>query len=267
MTDENQTENIEDNKDNLQENTGNQVEYSPVELEARDAGWVPEDEYKGDKSKWVDAGEFVRRGSLFKKIDSQSRQLKDMARAIQDIQALHSKSREAEYKKALVQVRAEKKAALEDGDADAVIEADERMEMLRDAQREEVVQPVQTSDGTDHPEFMSWVSRNSWYETNKGMKAFADAVGTELRATGMSPTEVLRNVEKQVRTEFPNRFKNPNQGRPNSVEGTGTSSGSGSGKDSYNLSAQERSIMNNLVRLGVMTEKDYVAELKKVNGD
>lgn len=259
-------ENLDEVKEEVQDNLEQVVEYSAEEQEARESGWVPLEEYKGDKSKWVDAGEFVRRGSLFKKIESQSRQIKDMARAIQDIQALHAKSREAEYKKALAQVRAEKKAALEEGDADGVIDADERLDMIREAQRAEVEQPVQKTDGSDHPEFVAWVEKNSWYETNKGMRAFADAVGIDLRNQGMSPSEVLRAVEKQVRVEFPHKFKNPNQAKPNAVEGSGGSPNSGS-KDSYTLSPQERSIMNNLVRLGVMTEKEYIAELKKVNGE
>jgi len=237
-------------------------QMSDVEVEARESGWVPEADYTGDKNKWIDAAEFVRRGPLFKKIDSQSREIKAMRQAISDIQALHEKSRESEYKKALAEVRAEKRAALLDGDADAVIEADEKLDMLKEAQREAPL-PAQASQGQDHPEFVAWVSKNSWYENHKGMKAFADTVGGEYRAQGMSPSEVLKAVERDVRKEFPNRFVNPNQAKPNAVEGGSNAPVSSGGKDNMVLSETERSIMNNLVRLGVMTSKEYIAELKK----
>lgn len=232
-----------------------------VEVEARESGWVPESEYTGDKNKWVDAAEFVRRGPLFKKIDSQTREIKAMRQAIADIQNLHEKSRESEYKKALAEVRAEKKAALIEGDADAVIEADEKMDMLREAQRE--APPVQQTQSEQHPEFVAWVSKNTWYDNHKGMRAFADTVGSDYRSQGMSPAEVLKAVERDVRKEFPNRFVNPNQAKPSAVEGGRAAPANSGGKDNVVLNDTERSVMRNLVRLGVMTEKEYIAELKK----
>lgn len=261
MTDEVQEGNEDVSEDVVE--TSQAPAMSAVEQEARDSGWVPESEYTGDKNKWVDAAEFVRRGPLFEKINSQSREIKAMRQAIADIQQLHSRSREVEYKKALATLRAEKKAALDDGDSDGVIEVDEKMDMLREAQREDARRPAQPqSNGEDHPEFQNWVAKNNWYVSNRGMKAFADATGVELRERGLSPSEVLREVEKKVRSEFPQRFTNPNQTKPNAVEG-GNASGTSGGKDNFVLSSQERDVMRNFVRSGVMTEKEYIAELKK----
>ena len=260
-------ENQEVNTDVVDE-TKEQVQ-APVadvfESEARESGWVPKEEFSGDPKTWVDAAEFVRRGPLFKKIDTQSREIKAMRQAIADIQALHEKSREAEYKRALADLRAEKKAALLDGDADAVIEVDEKMEMVREAQREQVLKPVEQVD-EPHPEFQAWINRNQWYQNHKGMKAFADTVGAELRSQGMSPSDVLKQVEKEVRKEFPNRFQNPNQNKPSGVEGGSSAQGSGGGsKDNFVLSDHERNIMNNLVRLKVMTKEEYIKQLREIS--
>lgn len=236
------------------------AEMSPVEIEARESGWVPEDEYTGDKNKWVDAQEFVRRGPLFKKIDSQSRELKALRQAIADIQDLHQKDREVQYKKALAEVRAEKKAALIDGDADAVIEADEKLDMLREAQKETV--PQVQAPAEQHPEFVNWVNRNPWYDNHKGMRAFADTVGVEFRSQGMSPADVLKAVEKEVRKEFPNRFVNPNQAKAGAVEGGSLAPKGGKKDDDFVLTEQERRAMNNFVRLGVLTKQEYIEQLK-----
>lgn len=258
-----------ENKDLPQEGVETQEEVhelSPVEQEAIDSGWVPKDQYNGDEHKWVDAPEFLRRGELFKKIEDQSRQLKDVKRALVEMKKLHEGVREVEYKRALETLRAQKKAALEDGDADAVIAADERIDLIKEEQRN--LQTEETYDeptrGEDHPEFVAWKSKNNWYSTSTPMKAFADALGIELRNEGLSPQQVLKRVEEEVRKEFPNRFRNPKQDKPNGVEGA---SGKGSGgTKGFVLSDTERRVMNNLVRTKVMTEAEYIRDLKAVKG-
>jgi len=243
------------------------AELSPVEIQAKEAGWVPKDEYQGEEHKWVDAGEFLRRGELFKKIEDQSKQLKDVRSALNEMKKLHSQVREVEYKRALETLRAQKKAALEDGDAEAVIAADERIDLVKEQVKQLQSQPadVQNNSGAEHPEFVAWTEQNSWYKTSAPMKAFADALGQDLARAGNSPSEVLRKVAAEVRKEFPQRFNNPNKDKAGAVEGsksTGTSRGS-----SFTLSDDERRVMNTFIRQGVFkTEKEYIDELKKVRG-
>lgn len=249
-----------------QEGTEDQTpaEMSPAEQEALESGWVPKEEFNGDEHKWVDASEFLRRGELFKKIEVQNRELKDVKRALVEMKKLHSSVREVEYKRALDTLRAQKKSALEEGDADAVLAADDRIDMIKDEQRKlqsEAEAPMER--GEDHPVFVEWTSRNSWYTTQAPMKAFADALGAELARDGLTPPQVLKKVEEEVRKEFPNRFRNPRQDRPSGVE---SSTPRGKTSSSFQLTADERRIMNNFVRQDVMTEAEYIKELKKVKG-
>ena len=109
--------------ENLPQEGQEQPQFSPVQEQALAQGWVPKEEYKGDPEKWVEAAEFLRRGELFAKIEHQNRELKDVKRALQEITKLHSQVREIEYKRALDTLKAQKKTALEEGDADAVIAA------------------------------------------------------------------------------------------------------------------------------------------------
>ena len=243
-----------------------QVEHSPTELKAIESGWVPKEEFQGDEHKWVEAGEFLRRGELFKKIEDQGKQLKDVRSALNEMKKLNSQIQEVEYKRALDTLKAQKKAALEDGDADAVIAADDRIDMVKEQQKEMQRQsPVAQSDeGSEHPEFVAWTEQNNWYKSSTPMKAFADALGQELARAGNSPSEVLKKVAIEVRKEFPNKFRNPNQDKAGTVEG-----GSGRGVSSstrFTLSDEERTIMNKFVRQNVMTEKEYIEQLKKVRG-
>ena len=244
----------------------NDVQLSPTQQEALNQGWVPKEEYHGDPEKWVDAGEFLRRGELFKKIESQGRELKEVRRALDGLKTLHASVREVEYQRALETLKAQKKEALESGDADAVIAADERIDLVKEQQRMLAMEQTTATQpsGEQHPIFVEWKNRNSWYESSRPMKAFADARGAELAAEGISPPEVLKIIEKEIRQEFPQKFQNQRQNRAPAVE-TGNNKG-GSSKAAFQLTPEERRIMQTFVRQGVMTEEKYIADLKKIKG-
>jgi len=253
--------------DEITNDNENVVEHTETELKAMDSGWVPKEEFSGEEHKWVDAGEFLRRGELFKKIEDQSKQLKDVRSALNEMKKLHSQVRDVEYKRALDTLKAQKKAALEDGDADAVLAAEDRIELVKEQVKQLQNEPanVQEDSGAEHPEFVAWTEQNAWYKSSAPMKAFADTLGQELARAGNSPSEVLKKVAVEVRKEFPNKFRNPNQDKPGAVEsGKGTAGRQTSG--SFTLTDEERRVMNTFVRSGAMTEKDYIAELKKVRG-
>lgn len=246
----------------------NTPEPTAVERQAMESGWVPKDKYTGEEHKWVDAGEFLRRGELFKKIEDQSKQLKDVRFALAEMKKLHAQVREVEYQRALDTLKAQKKTALLDGDADAVIAVDERIDLVKEQVRQLKAEPpvnVQEDSGANHPEFVAWTEQNSWYKSSAPMKAFADALGQDLARAGHSPSEVLRRVAQEVRKEFPNRFRNPNQDKPGAVEAGGSSGSSSSAK--ITLSDDERRVGNAFIRQGLYKNlAEYAAELKKVRG-
>jgi len=248
------------------DNGGNQeVDYTPVEQEAMESGWVPKDKFEGDEHKWVPADEFLRRGELFKKIEDQSKQLKDVRKALADMAKLHSQVREVEYKRALDELKKQRKEALIDGDADAFEAVEEKIELVKEEQAtlKTKIDVPQETEGTSHPEFQAWVAQNSWYNTNEPMRAFADALGSQLSRSGKSPSEVLREVAKAVREEFPKRFTNPNRDKPNAVESGQSKGRSTSG--GFVLTDEERQIMNRFIRTGaIKDEKEYIESLKKV---
>ena len=238
-------------------------QLTETEQEARASGWVPKEEYTGVEHKWVDAGEFLRRGELFKKIEDQSKQLKDVRTALTEMKRLHSQVREVEYKRALEALREQKRTALQEGDADAVLAAEERIDLVKEQVKQLQSEPPPVQESNEHPEFVQWTDRNSWYKTSGPMKAFADALGQELARAGNSPSEVLKKVEAEVRKEFPHKFRNPNQDKPGSVE---TGQARGTTKSSFTLTDEQRRIMHTFVRSGALTEKEYIESLKKVQG-
>lgn len=248
---------IESGGENQEQNV---PEVSPVELQAREQGWVPKDDFKGEEHKWVDAGEFLRRGELFSKIESQNKELKAIRETLLQFKDHHSKVQETAYKKAIADLKAKKKEALLEGDADLVIEVDEQLDEVKDAQRRIATQPAAQEPQGEHPVFVNWKSQNSWYESNKPMRGWADVRGLELAQEGKSPDEVLKIIGREVRQEFPNKFENPNRAKAGAVEGAVQRGNRGG--DSFELTGEQRNMMNKFVKSGLMTEKEYIDELK-----
>jgi len=241
-----------------------EVKLTAAEEKAMEQGWVPEDQWDGDPEQWRPAKEFLDRGELFKKIEDQNRTIKEFKRALDDLKGHHSKTREVEYARALEALKMQKQSAIEEGDGAAVIKLDDQIDLVKDEQQRLKQQSNQPTEDIINPEFANWVDKNKWYETSEPMKAYADALGRNLAASGLSPSAVLQEVEKQVKLEFPNKFTNPNRNKPGSVEGS--SNKGGKGNDSFSLSDEERRVMQRFVRTGAMSEKDYIAELKRIKG-
>jgi len=237
---------------------------TPVQQEALSQGWVPKEDFEGDPERFVDAGEFLRRGELFKKIESQSKEMKDMRKALQESAKHNSQIREIEYKRALDTLKQEKKAALNEGDADRVVEIDDRISLVKDQQKYDAQQAAaQVVPQEIHPELKSWISRNGWYETTASMRGWADARGTELAQEGKSPTEVLSTLEREVKTRFSEKFRNPNRDKAAAVETNAPRRGTKADAE-FELSDVEKQVMNTLVKTGVMTKEKYIADLKAI---
>lgn len=240
-------------------------QLTEMESKAASQGWRPKDEWDGDPDQWRPAKEFLDRGELFKKIDDQNRTIKEFQKTLAEFAKHHSKVKETEYARALADLKAAKKEALAEGDADAVVDIDDKIELVREAQRATPTPQVPQVPEVN-PVFTAWVERNNWYQSSPAMRAYADRLGNELgSAGGMSATDILTQVEREVKKEFAHKFTNPNRDKPGSVEGS-TNKGSAR-KDSFQLSEDERRAMQKFVKqIPGYTEEKYIAELKKVKG-
>ena len=239
-------------------------QVDPIEAEAREQGWKPKEEYEGDPTKWRPAKEFVERGELFGKIDHMGKELKETRKALKMLQDHHTKVRETEYNRALTELKALQKKHLEEGNSDGYLETTELLTDLKAEQKaREVVQ--QNVPNQPDPRFINWVSANKWYEKDAEMRKYADTLGAGYAASnpGIDPEEVLQYVTKEVRTRFSTKFVNPNREKPSTVEGASTGAAN---KSLFELTDDERKVMNTFVRAGVMSKEDYIAQVKQMRG-
>ncbi len=253
---------------------------SGVEEQAYKEGWRPKEEYTKDPSMWIPADEFMRRKPLFEKIDSlksesyQSRkELQEVKKVMTDLVDHHKKVRETEYKRAVAELRAERNSAIDDRDPVRVELLDEQLDNLKEEKavfeaqlKQEAKTQVQVAPT---PEYVEWVKENTWYNTNKEMHDFADGIGVAYlkNKPDATPNEVFSYVSKQAKRAYPEAFSQPRSGRPSPVDsGANESRQSSKAADDLRLSPEEEDVARRFERRGIMTRKEYAAQLKKIKG-
>jgi hypothetical protein len=229
-------------------------------------GWKPEGEYEGDKSQFRSAREFLERGEMIGKIRSLSKQNNEITRAIQHMSMQQNKVFENGYRAAMSDLKAEKKAALADGD---LVRAEEVQEKIEELKERKPVNQVPHIDQVD-PEHEEWVARNTWYSQNPVLHNFADELAKEyvrVNQGRVTATDVRDYVEKTVKEEFAHRLggAKPVVGAP-SPDGAGRQSGK-PGSSSNQLSAlkagmseSDRDIMKTIIKSTGMSEQDYLKQ-------
>lgn len=188
-----------------------QDEGPPPELvkEARNMGWLPQEEYKGNPDKWVAAEEYVERGKAImpillannkrlqndlltsrNKIGTLESQIEDLRKATEALQerASVSNKQDVAAAKAALMTRLEK--ARDDNDLDAEMDIQEALAALREKPESKPPakqEPKPTEKGLE-PEFVAWKEANPWFsgtspEDRKRTKEFL-RIGEDLRDEG-----------------------------------------------------------------------------------
>lgn len=237
-----------------------EVEYTDVELAAMEEGWKPKDQYEGDPAKWRDANLFMTLKPFYEKIENQSKRLKQNEKQFQQIAKDMASVKAQQYEKAIRELKNDRKDALHDGDIDRAELLLEQIENVKEQQRVQT-QYVEPTPETNF-EFASWKERNTWYDRDEDLKDWADSRGQRLHQQGASPDEVLRQLEREVKTKFPEKFKNPNRERPGAVA-TGTPSNKTAKADTSGMTREEIRIMDTIVASGIMTHEQYLKDYNK----
>jgi hypothetical protein len=120
----------------------------------------------------------------------------------------------------LVGAKAAYKAAYEAGDADAVLDAQEKLMKLQNEssrvdnwtppkqQQEAAPVPKATHVPEPDPRAKAWVEKNSWFNEDRGMQRFAMLVHEELVENGIdSGSNIYYNkIDAAIRQRYPDRF-------------------------------------------------------------
>lgn len=249
----------------------NQPQSSKYEQQALDLGWRPQEEWTGDPEDFVDAKEFVQRKSFFDRISTQSAEIKELKKTLNEFSDHFRKVEDYTRKQVLEELRAAKKNALEEGNADEVLRIDEAIidfkthekEMERQKAEKEAkgAQPT----GELNPSFVQWQQRNSWYTQDPEMTRFADtyARGVVAANPDADRLEILADVEREVKARFSDKFKNRNRTAPAAVEGS--TGGAKPKTTKLDATPEELAAARRFVKIGAYkSEQEYIAALRKL---
>lgn len=238
----------------------NDIDTSEVETEARRMGWVPQEEFKGNKDHWVDADEFVERGKTVMPIllQNNKRLQKELDKNRLEVDNLKTKLANAEtvmtklekhytdankraVETAKSQLREELKQAREDGDIDKEFELRDKLDDIRDREREVEDPPThkdkksESEDDKLSPEFRAWKKENPWFDgkspEDKKKTKLVTRIAEDLRDEGSDLMgveffdECVRRYEEQYEPEEEEEEEKPKVRRPTSKVESSTNRG------------------------------------------
>lgn len=259
------------------EGTGTGAASAPsgrnFEEEASIKGWVPQDQFSGDPSKWVDAETFVKRGERFtnnlqREVEALKRQVANFEGTKKQFQKHFEEvvaRKNAEIDAAIREARLQRAAALREGEDEAVLALEDRIEDLR-TQKQETSKAVEdgqhldpaATDPTSNPILQEWIEDgNEWFNDDPALRDYALQIGEAMNKAGnkLRGRPFLDAVAKEMRTHFPRKFaKHSPQGAQDSRVNTGSRSSaptpSAHGRSKADLPEEDRRLMEQGIREG-----------------
>lgn len=233
----------------MSEKTGNEIP-GEVEAEAKAQGWKPEEDWKGDKTKWMPADQYLEVGEKVHKtkIDRLERQNQELKDSVAFLMQGQKKIEQQSYQKALDDIAKRQRKATEAGDVDDFDAAEEEKKRIykdaqASAQASEQQQPY-----IDH-DFESWKEDNSWFQEDPDMTAYAIGISDQIqRETGYSGRKLYDAVTSRVRKTFSQKFVNQRREAPTAVESGSGASGGGKSKKFEDLPADAKKAYEKFAR-------------------
>lgn len=242
---------------------------SQAEITAMEQGWKPLSEWEGEEDDWVTAPEFNRRGELMDRIKAQSKTLsrtqhkvEELGQALRTVMNNREKELQQERDRVLRELRNEKVDALRVGDAEAIVEIDDRINELRaSALTQEVSAPPQRRQAPR--EVVEWTQNTEWYRNNSAMRGAADAVAFEYAKANpdsiQDPMQILQHVEREIKKAFPSHFTRKAPAGPGDTNSTVSPKGSSKRITARSLSEEQARIARTMVSAGAIKDVDEYA--------
>lgn len=219
------------------------------EAEARQHGWTPKEEFKGDPSRWVDATTFVERADqvmplLKKQNEHLKREMEGLKKDIRRASEHFSKAEERAYNRALAELTAKQDAAAEVGDVAGVQAV--RKEIADLKADIPTTQPADLALEAKEAE-IDWREKNPWYDKGGLPTDYANLLVEKHKAktSEMAPAEFFDFIGAEVLKRYPDAGKATTaaERKPiNPVEGSVTNRRAAGGKGWADMDPEERRV-------------------------
>lgn len=240
------------------------------ESEARQHGWRPKEEFKGDEARWTDAETFMKRADeVLPFIKKQNSALKTKVDILERMVKKVQKSEMAAYDNALAAIKAQMKDAVAVGDEAAFDALDAKAEKLRKDMAEDA-SPVDRSEGHARAVLLSFRKANPWYDRGEFATDGSEEKEAFIRTRQIFEEQVLAGLDKeapevffekafaQANEEFPDLNKKPARTKPASdVAGVTRTNGRSNAKTGANLPTEAKEAVRRYMRQGIYKGKTF----------
>lgn len=215
------------------------AERAAIEQRAREGGWAPRNEWRGNPDIWIDAPEFVRRGETYvpfvkkqlretegelrrtrEEVATLRNTVEDQNRTLRELVDMAKTANQQGYDRALRDLKAQQRAAAEAGDLvkhDQVTEQLDAMQEARAAAKPADVPPARRdpdpapqprAQAKIDPAVQAFVDENPWYNSDRVLNAAMLEEHERLLAESpaMALGENLRRAKEAVMAQFPKKF-------------------------------------------------------------
>ena len=207
--------------DQVEDQGGAQAEGQPqrdFESEAREMGWVPEEEFKGEKKpyKFLSAQEFVERGEtvlplvrnenkrLREQMDAKEREFEERIERLSKASEASLKAQRKQFEDRIAALNVERDRAVEEGDVERFKTLDKQIKDAEANTPKIENDPVVSEDPAKVEQ--DWLSKNSWYHDDEEMQRYALWYSHKIKDPKMPLSENLKRTEEAVKQQFPMKF-------------------------------------------------------------
>lgn len=172
----------------------------PVANLAKEMGWRPKEEFKGDPETWKEPAEYIRAGGDIQR--TQSRELREMRSTVDTIAKTSAAILADKLDRQREELTAKFNAAVDDGDSKQAFEIGQKLNGLG----------TQAQASGPDPLAVDWAQKNGWFQRDPVARARAIEVADLHARDGRSVSEQLEAAEAAIKREYPHHF--PKQGKP-----------------------------------------------------
>lgn len=185
------------------------------ESEARERGWTPLDEFRGDPSRFVDAETFIKNAETkMPLLSKENKQLKDKIEFLERTVKRLTKAEQNAYNSALEDLKRQQREAVEYGDVTAFEKIDQKIDKLKIDMQEDM--PAASVEERANVAFAEFKAENEWYglgmlpaatDAERRAHNLANALADKYAAQGlqktMEPSEFFAKIADEVREKYP----------------------------------------------------------------
>ncbi len=184
---------------------------SEEEDKARQGGWVPKEEFKGDPDLWKSAKQFNDYGQLLDVTHQQKRKIQKLVETTEDLlRSMHS-IKDRSYQEALHTIKAQRAEAISIGDQDTAEKLFQAEKNLIPPAPINQTPPEMIEQGVKFGQENKWLKNPNdalCTDIERRMSTYAYEREKQMLTEGLEYGNILSTIKEEVQKGFPDYFRN-----------------------------------------------------------